>query len=136
MNRSCGRPAYRKDQIVAKTITFDQIEARFHLAGYYFGAMWCPAIALNRASGVYSIRVLPAGLEPGTNLDHFARYDYFRIDRDGMVIASPRGSGPEFDRRVRVVGLAEALQRHAVPAADLPAATPESKVQHAEPALR
>lgn len=34
-------------------------------------------------------------------------WDYFRTDEDGLVLSSPRGCAKEYNKRVRLTGLAD-----------------------------
>ena len=77
--------------------TVDLLDHRHHLASYWFGVKWCPAV--RRDGDGFSIRI---GRRTATGHS----FDYFKLDGDGVVQASPRGYAREYNRRVRISDVA------------------------------
>jgi hypothetical protein len=94
-----------------REIPFAEIEERFTLASYWFGAQWCPAVQ-KYERGTYSIRVSRGeSLSRGSRTDH---YDYFELAADGTVDTAPRGYAKDF-KPGRVVDIEVAVLRYAQP---------------------
>lgn len=91
-------------------VSFERIERTFRLAGYYLGGNYKSPVFEDH--GGYGIRVLAR--QTSTLRTTSTSYDYFEINADGIVTASPRGWASMFNRK-RVTGLAEALEKYAAP---------------------
>lgn len=91
-------------------VSFERIERTFRLASYYWGGAYKPPVF--RSGAGFGIRVLAR--QTSTLRTTSTSYDYFEINADGIVTASPRGWAKEFNRK-QITGLAEALEKYATP---------------------
>lgn len=93
-----------------RAITVAEIEQQFELASYWFGDKWCPAV--HRTGHGYGIRVLKSET---LSLGHRqVTYDYFELDRDGVVDTAPRGFAKDW-KPGRVIDIEAAAERFATP---------------------
>jgi hypothetical protein len=89
--------------------TIDKIGWTFQLAAYQFGAKVHPAVV--RKNGGYQIRVETKRVSSGTQ--ETVSWDYFELDDTGLITKSPRGYASEFNRKVRVTDIDQAVADHA-----------------------
>jgi len=92
-------------------VPFERIERTFQLASYNFGS-YKPAVFKNSRGTGYGIRVLAK--QTSSLRSTTTSYDYFEINADGIITASPRGWASMFNRK-RVIGLPEAIVKYAEP---------------------
>lgn len=94
-----------------REIPIIEIEDEFRLSSYWFGSTWCPAVD-RRENGGYQIRVL-AG-ETTRGLDTTTSYDYFYLDPEGIILATPRGYAKDFKPgRIPVAELEATVAKYA-----------------------
>lgn len=93
-----------------RAFTVAEIEQRFELASYWFGAKWCPAVhSTARGYGIRVVRSQSVSLNNQT-----VSYDYFELDGEGVITTAPRGYAREYTPG-RVADIAEAVGRYALP---------------------
>jgi hypothetical protein len=90
-----------------REISYKSIESRFQLGSYYFGK-FCPAIY--EGNNGYGIRI-KTGQSRNQKGQSFT-YDYFELDKTGLIITSPRGSAKEFNKKVRIVDIKEGIEKY------------------------
>ena len=93
-----------------REIPFAQVEYDFHLAGYWLGSGWHPAVKSTERG--YRIRVLKSETRSGISVS--TTYDYFELDADGMVRVAPRGWAKDY-KPGRITGLDEAVVKYTLP---------------------
>lgn len=97
-----------------REITLAEIERQFELASYWWGAKWCPAVYAKAERG-YGIRFLKSATKSWSGSSF--SFDYFELDRDGVITTAPRGYAKQF-KPGRVVDIEQAAERFAEPQAD------------------
>jgi hypothetical protein len=99
-----------------RKITVAEIANRFDVDGasYWWGDRWKPAVH-RRDGGGYGIRFVKT--HTVYNTGSTTTFDYFELDDDGLITTAPRGFARDY-KPGRVVDIAEAAERYAVPDPD------------------
>jgi hypothetical protein len=79
-------------------------EFPFTGTGYWLYDKYSPGI-LKTKDG-YQIRIKTSHMVRG-GLEKL-QFDYFKLDSTGLIVESPRGEGKEYNRKVRIVDIAQA----------------------------
>ncbi len=101
-------------------IAFAVIERNHKLAAMRWPGKHLPAVirvtdpSLPAWKNGYQIRI-QTGAEEHANGDITRKYDYFRLDADGVVKKAPRGWTPVY-KGYTITGLDEAVAKYAEPA--------------------
>jgi hypothetical protein len=95
-----------------REITFSEIENSFHLASYWWGEKWCPAVASRETGSGFAIRIVKSVTLSGAN--ESITYDYFELDAFGVITVAPWGFAKEF-KPGRVVDIADAVRSYSTP---------------------
>lgn len=80
----------------------------FELASYNFMGRFCPAVTTN------SIRILK-GSSHSLGGNTTTTYDYFKLNSDGVIIQSPRGYAKEYNKKVKIINMEEAIKKYDKP---------------------
>ena len=91
-----------------KEITFDQFPLKERIASYNVLGTFSPAV-FKREKG-YCIRIIEGQVIRGNNTT--MQWNYFDLDEAGMIIKSPRGMAREFNKKVRITDIDQAVESH------------------------
>ena len=90
-----------------KEITFDQFPLTDRIASYNV-IKFSPAV-FKRGKG-YGIRIIKSVGFTGQTIRR--SWDYFDIDETGMITASPRGMAKEFNKKIRITEMDQAVEKY------------------------
>lgn len=91
-----------------KEITFDQFPHTDIIASYNILGRFSPAV-YKRKNG-YGIRIIKSIGFSGRNINQ--SWDYFDLDKTGMITTSPRGMAREFNKKVRITDMDQAVEKY------------------------
>ena len=89
-------------------ITFDQFPLIDRIASYRFAGNFSSAV-LKRKDG-YCIRIITGAGFSRTNISR--SWDYFDLDETGMITKSPRGMAKDFNKKVRITDMDQAVEKY------------------------
>ena len=91
-----------------KEITFEQFPLKDQIASYNVLGKFSPAV-MKRDDG-YCIRIIKGKSFLGSHTT--MNWDYFDLDDSGMITTSPRGMAKQFNRKIRITDIAEAVEEY------------------------
>jgi hypothetical protein len=87
-------------EIYFKNFLYKGRVASQHIFGNFYPAVF------KKNDGWYSIRIIKgADIFKGTR-----EWDYFSLDETGLIISSPRGLAKEFNKKVRIIDMLQAVE--------------------------
>lgn len=81
----------------------------FKPVSMFFGGLR-PAVFKNEKNGTYGIRIKVSESWRGNNVSE--SWDYFELDENGVITKSPRGYAKEFNKKVKIVDISEAVKKY------------------------
>lgn len=85
-------------------IKFENFPYRNHVAAYELGGKVFPPVCKDE-NGKYHIRIKTGMSVRGRYVSY--SYDYFVLDETGLIIQSPRGLAREYNKKVRIIDIAQ-----------------------------
>lgn len=89
-----------------KEITLQQLP--FRPVSMFFGELR-PAV-FEKDNGEYGIRIKTGEGWHGNNVTE--TWDYFDLDRTGLIIASPRGFAKDYNKKVRIIDIEKMVKEY------------------------
>lgn len=78
------------------------------LASYDWFGKFCPAVSKDEKTGCYQIRILKSKRWDAQR--ESTDYDYFELDKTGLITSSPRGRASEWNKKVRILNMDEKVE--------------------------
>jgi|SRR3990167_10838876 len=89
-----------------KEITFKQLP--FKAVSMFFGGLR-PAV-FKKDNGTFGIRIKTGESRIGQNISE--NWEYFDLDSTGLITASPRGYASQFNKKVRIIDIEQAVDEY------------------------
>ena len=89
-----------------KEITLLQLP--FKPVSMFFGGL--KSAVFKKENGTYGIRIKTGESWRGKNVTE--NWDYFDLDEVGLITTSPRGHAKEFNKKVRIIDIEDAVEEY------------------------
>jgi hypothetical protein len=98
-----GKKQNKENSNITTEITFDQFEYKNDVRGYNYHGRLSKGIIKDENSGKYIIRILRIDTKKfkHANFD----FDYFELDRTGLIISSPKGMAKKFNGKFKIIDI-------------------------------
>jgi hypothetical protein len=89
-----------------REIKFEQFSYRNKTQGMRLWGRFSPGVFKNESGNGFGIRILK-GFSCCTSGGGSISYEYFELDKTGLITGSPRGLAKQFDGKVRITDVAK-----------------------------